>query len=104
MPSKQSSMREASLQSLMTGLVFGESPRWGDDGRLWLADWGAQEILAVDMGGQAEVIVRLQLSTFQPICFDWLPDGRLLIVSSKDGLLLRREPNGSLVTHADLTG
>jgi sugar lactone lactonase YvrE len=39
-----------------------------------------------------------------PFCIDWLPDGRLLIVSGGDGLLLRREPDGSLVTHADLTG
>ena len=38
------------------------------------------------------------------MCIDWLPDGRLLIVSASDGLLLRREPDGSLVTHADLTG
>lgn len=28
----------------------------------------------------------------------------MLIVSSQDGRLLRREPDGSLVTHADLTG
>ncbi len=104
MPSTESRTPDLQLKTLTTGLVFGESPRWGDDGRLWLADWGAQEILAVDMEGQTEVIVRLQFSTFQPICFDWLPDGRLLIVSSKDGLLLRREANGSLVTHADLTG
>jgi sugar lactone lactonase YvrE len=39
-----------------------------------------------------------------PMCIDWLPDGRLLVVSGRDGLLLRREPDGSLVTHADLTG
>jgi sugar lactone lactonase YvrE len=32
----------------------------------------------------------------------FLPDGRLLIVSMREGLLLRREPDGSLVTHADL--
>jgi sugar lactone lactonase YvrE len=38
------------------------------------------------------------------MCIDRLPDGRLLIVSASDGLLLRREPDGSLVTHADLTG
>src|ERR1700737_4257848 len=25
-------------QTFMTGLVFGESPRWHDE-RLWLADW-----------------------------------------------------------------
>jgi sugar lactone lactonase YvrE len=37
-----------------------------------------------------------------PFCIDWLPDGRLLIVHSRDRLLLRREPGGSLVTHTDL--
>jgi sugar lactone lactonase YvrE len=31
-------------------------------------------------------------------------DGRLLVVSGPEGLLLRREPDGSLVTHADLRG
>jgi sugar lactone lactonase YvrE len=31
------------------------------------------------------------------------PDGRLLIVSARDRLLLRREPDGSLVIHADLS-
>jgi sugar lactone lactonase YvrE len=36
------------------------------------------------------------------MCFDWLPDGRLLIVSSREGRLVRREDDGSLVTHADL--
>jgi sugar lactone lactonase YvrE len=38
------------------------------------------------------------------MCFDWLPDGRLLVVSAREGLLLSREPDGSLATHADLTG
>ena len=90
----------AQLQTLMTGIAFGESPRW-HEGWLWFADWGAQEVVAVDLEGKSEVIVRVP--SF-PFCIDWLPDGRLLIVSGGDGLLLRREPNGSLVTHADLTG
>jgi hypothetical protein len=30
-----------------------------------------------------------------PLCGALLPDGRLLIVSSADGVLLRREPDGS---------
>jgi sugar lactone lactonase YvrE len=34
---------------------------------------------------------------------DWLPDGRLLIVSSRDAVLLRQELGGSLVTHVDLS-
>jgi sugar lactone lactonase YvrE len=86
------------LQTLMTGLALGESPRWHED-RLWFSDWGAQEVIAVDLEGKSEVILRLQ--SF-PFSIDWLLDGRLLIVSARDRLLLCREPDGSLVTHADL--
>src|SRR3989442_7296957 len=92
------------LHTLMTGLVFGESPRWGPDGRLWLADWGAQQVVAVDLEGKSDVMVRLHFPSFQPICIDWLPDGRLLIVSASDRLLLRRGTDGSPVTYADMTG
>jgi sugar lactone lactonase YvrE len=84
----------------MTGIVFGEQPRWHED-RLWFSDWGPPEIIAVDLEGNSEVI--LEAPSF-PCCVDWLPDGRLLLVSAREGLLLRREPDGSLVTHADLTG
>jgi sugar lactone lactonase YvrE len=91
------------LQTVMTGIAFGESPRWHDD-RLWFSDWGAQEVVALDLEGRSEVMVRLRFPSFQAICIDWLPDGRLLVVSSRDRLLLRREPDGSLVTHADLSG
>jgi sugar lactone lactonase YvrE len=88
------------LQTLMTGIVFGEQPRWHED-RLWFSDWGPPEVMAVDLEGNSEVILRAR--SF-PCCVDWLPDGRLLLVSARDGLLLRREPDGSLVTHGDLTG
>jgi sugar lactone lactonase YvrE len=88
-------------RTLMTGLVFGESPRW-HDGRLWFSDWGTQEVVAVDLDGKSEVAARVPAGL--PFCIDWLPDGRLLIVSGRDGLLLRQEPDGTLVTHADLTG
>ena len=87
------------VQVLITGVAFGESPRW-HDGRLWFCDWGAQELIAVDLGGKSEVIVRVP--SF-PFCIDWLRDGRLLIVSASDRRLLRREPDGSIVTHADLS-
>jgi len=84
---------------VLTGLAIGESPRW-HDGRLWFSNWGAQEIVAVDRAGNSEVTVRVP--TTMPFCFDWLPDGRLLVVSGPEALLLRRERDGSLVTHADL--
>ncbi len=90
----------AQLQILMTGLAFPESPRW-HDGRLWVSDWGANEVVAVDLEGRSEVVARVP--SF-PMCIDHLPDGRLLIVSASDRRLLRREPDGSLVTHADLAG
>jgi len=99
MQPKQASPPE--LKTLLTGLAMGESPRW-HEGRLWFSDWGAQEIVAVDLDGRSEVVVRTPFGL--PFCIDWLPDGRLLIVSGRESLLLRREPDGSLVTHADLRG
>jgi sugar lactone lactonase YvrE len=92
----------AEVQLLLEGLSFGESLRWHQD-RLWLADWGAREVVAVDPEGRAEVRARVDFPAF-PMCIDWLPDGRLLVVSPRDGRLLRQEPDGSLVTHADLSG
>jgi sugar lactone lactonase YvrE len=89
------------VQTLLTGLAMGESPRW-HAGRLWLSDWGAQEILSVDRAGNKAVEVRTTFGL--PFCIDWLPDGRLLIVAGREGLLLRRESDGRLVTHADLHG
>ena len=86
------------VRPLLTGRGLVESPRWHAD-RLYFSDWSAGEVLAVDLGGDIEVIARV---ASLPLCTDWLPDGRLVIVSSPDGRLLRREPDGSLVTHADL--
>jgi sugar lactone lactonase YvrE len=89
-------------QVLMRDVAFGESPRW-HDGRLWFTDWGTQEIVAVDLEGKSEVMAGVDFPAF-PMSIDWLPDGRLLIVAARDGVLLRQESDGSLVTHADLNG
>ena len=45
----------AEVKTLMTGLVFGESPRW-HNGRLYFSDFGAQEVWACDLSGKKEVI------------------------------------------------
>jgi len=86
------------VRTLLTGRGLVESPRWHGD-RLYFSDWSAGEVVAVDLAGRSEVIAHVESL---PLCTAWLPDGRLVIVSSPDGRLLRREPDGSLVTHADL--
>ena len=82
---------------LLTGLVIGESPRWHED-RLWFAHWGAEEIVAVDLEGNSEVVGKGGPGLGWSI--DWLPDGRLLVTGEE---LVRVEPDGSLVRHADLS-
>jgi sugar lactone lactonase YvrE len=85
-------------QILLSGLAIGESPRW-HEGRLWFSNWGTQEIVAVDLEGNSEVVGQgppgLGWAT------DWLADGRLLVTGQE---LTRREPDGSMVKHADLSG
>ena len=95
----QSSLSQTQVNVLLTGLAMGESPRW-HGGRLWLSDWGAHEIVTADPDGRSEVALRVPFGL--PFCIDWLPDGRLLVVSGLEGLLLRLEADSSLVTHADL--
>ena len=91
-------MPDKAVRTLFTVLSFGESPRWHDS-RLWLANWGAGQVIALDVNGNREVMARVPSFNFS---IDWLPDGRLLITSG--ARLLRQEPDGSLVTHADLGG
>jgi sugar lactone lactonase YvrE len=87
---------------LIDGIAFGESPRWHGD-RLWFADWAAGEILAVGTDGRREVVLRADFPTF-PMCLTWLPDGGdLLVVSSSEDRVLRREADGTLVPYADLS-
>jgi sugar lactone lactonase YvrE len=83
---------------LVAGRGLVEAPRW-HDGRLYFSDWTAGEVVAVDPAGHTEVVARVP--SF-PLCSAWLPDGRLLLVDSAEGRLLRREPDGSLRTHAEL--
>jgi sugar lactone lactonase YvrE len=92
-------MGETSI--LVAGMGFPESTRW-HDGRVWLCNWGAGEVLAIAADGAREVIVRLPTQTL-PFSIDWLPDGRLLVVDGPRGRLLRQEPDGSLDPVADLT-
>ncbi|MBE1575956.1 SMP-30/gluconolactonase/LRE family protein [Amycolatopsis roodepoortensis] len=84
------------MNTLLDGLKLPESARW-HDGRLWLANWGGGQILAVTPDGESQLIANVP--TAMPLTFDWLPDGRLLIVDGPNARLL----NADLSTYADLS-
>jgi sugar lactone lactonase YvrE len=89
------------VKTLLTGLMFGESPRWHKD-RLWFANWGARELVAVDLNGKSEVVLHMPEPTFN-FSIDWLPKGPLLITSGREGSLWRQDSDGSVVTHTNLS-
>jgi sugar lactone lactonase YvrE len=84
------------MELLTEAIVMGESPRW-HGGRLFVADWGAGAILAVDPDGRTEPAASITGAA----CFDFLPDGRWLVVV--EDRLLVGEPFGPLEPYADLS-
>lgn len=89
----------ADTEVLLDDVLFAEGPRW-HEGRLWFSDFFRRHVRAVTAGGDGEIVLELPN---QPSGLGWLPDGRLLVVSQEDRRLLRREPDGRLVEHADLS-
>ncbi|MGA2050075.1 MAG: SMP-30/gluconolactonase/LRE family protein, partial [Terracidiphilus sp.] len=85
--------------TLLDGLSFTECPRWRD-GRLYFSDRYTRRILAVSVDGSVETYA---CTEGLPAGIGFLPDGRLLIVSMRDRKVLRREHNGTIVEHADLS-
>jgi sugar lactone lactonase YvrE len=87
-------------KTILANLAFPEGPRWRD-GRLWFSDMHAHEVVAMAPDGARETIYAAE----GPVSgLGWLPDGRLVIVSMADMRLLRRERDGRIVPHADLSG
>jgi len=91
----ESSTREPRV--LVSGLGMGESPRW-HEGRLWFSNWGTDEIVAVDLDGNSEVVGPGGGGVGWAA--NWLPDGRMLVTGVE---LIRVESDGSRVRHADLS-
>jgi sugar lactone lactonase YvrE len=85
---------------LVSGRHFTEDPRWRGD-RLWYSDFYAHQVRSVGLDGDDRVELTLD---DQPSGLGWLPDGRLLVVAMTRRAVLRVEPDGSVVTHADLSG
>jgi sugar lactone lactonase YvrE len=87
------------LSVVVEKYAFLEGPRW-HDGRLWLSDFFMGVVVSVDPPGEPRVEAEVPNGASGT---GWLPDGRLLVVSMRDRRVLRREPDGTLVEHADLS-
>ncbi|GIJ24195.1 SMP-30/gluconolactonase/LRE family protein [Micromonospora lutea] len=87
--------------TLAEGFHFLEAPRWRD-GRLWFSDFYGYRVRSMHEDG-TDLRVEAEVPG-QPSGLGWLPDGRLLVVSMRDRKVLRREPDGTLTVHADLSG
>lgn len=88
------------IQTYVDGLTFPEGPRW-HDGELWCSDMHGHRVVVV--GPDQKVRTAVEIDADDPSGLGWLPDGRLLIVAMESQALLRLEPNGELVVHADLS-
>ncbi len=92
-------MGDRPLHLVLDGLGFGEGLRW-HEGRLWFSDFLLHHV--VSLGPDGEIRLEATLDD-QPSGIGWLPDGRLLIVAMHERMVMRREPDGNLVPHADLS-
>jgi len=86
------------LETLASGLRFGEGPRW-HNGQLWFSDMHDLAVKTVGMDGRVE---RKFEVPGQPSGLGWLPDGTLLVVSMTDRRVLRLD-HDRLVVHGDLS-
>ncbi len=78
------------MEIFASGLSMGESPRW-HDGRLWVCDWMAGEVLSFDAAGDRRVELTME---GLPFSIDWLPDGRAVLTSPSGVVLGDGTPYG----------
>jgi sugar lactone lactonase YvrE len=86
-------------EPFLSGLYFGECPRW-HEGRLWFSDFYDHGVFSVSPDGDVRTEVAFD---GEPAGLGWLPDGRLLINSRLDRAVIRRESDGTLTRHGELT-
>jgi sugar lactone lactonase YvrE len=87
------------LTTLFEGGCYFECPRWRED-RWWVSDFYRHAVYTYDCDGREQFVFEVEA---QPSGLGWLPDGDLLVVSMKDGRVLRRGADGSVGTHAQLS-
>lgn len=88
------------MVTMAEGIAFGEGPRW-HDGALWWSDMHGHEVCRLAPDGTVESVCEVPN---RPSGLGWMPDGRMLVVSMVDKRVLRRDADGTLAVHADLSG
>jgi len=88
------------LRTIVEGLVFAEGPRW-HDGALYFSDMHGKCVHRVEPDGALTTVATIDHATSG---LGWLPDGRLLVVAMEARKVMRQEPDGRMVEHADLSG
>jgi len=91
---------DVAATTVASGFKFLEAPRW-HEGRLWFSDFYGYRVFSAREDG-SDLRTEADVPT-QPAGLGWLPDGRLLVVSMRDRTVRRREFDGTLVVHADLS-
>ncbi len=92
-------MPERVFTTLIKGGAYFEGPRWHDR-RWWVSDMYRHAVFTVSPDGQETPVVEVD---GQPSGLGWMPDGSLLVTSMRDHRILRRDPEGAVSTHADLS-
>jgi len=87
------------MEKIVGGFAFVEGVRWRDD-QLWFSDMHGDAVYRLDADGELDVVAKVP---HRPSGLGWLPGGDLLIVSMADRKVLRRNDDGELSLHADLS-
>ncbi|TVZ02205.1 lactone hydrolase [Trebonia kvetii] len=93
-------------RELSRGYTWAECPRW-HHGALWFSDMYAHRIVRLDADGTPETVIDFSDRTSVngteviPGGFGWLPDGRLIVTSMHERLVLAWDGR-SLTVYADL--
>jgi len=81
---------EHTPQAFVTGLGFGEAPRWHAEA-LWISDISRREVLRIDAVTGA--VKRVFSTPGEPSGLGWLPDGSVLVVQMEEHAVLRWDGN-----------
>ncbi|MEO0467593.1 MAG: SMP-30/gluconolactonase/LRE family protein [Pseudomonadota bacterium] len=91
-------MSQSPFEVLAEGFFFLEGPRW-HEGRLWMSDMLEGSVYAMTEQGE---ITKISHVPGKPSGLNFLPDGRLVVVSMNDRCLMQVGEAGALSTYCRL--